>query len=559
MDLKQLPRSKKIELLEVLEEKERRAAIDLHSGPGGLLHFVRYFWHILEPETEFVEGWALEAIALHLEATEDGRIKRLLENVPPGAMKSLLSSVFFPAWLWGPKQKPAIRFLCMSYSTENPERDNRKLINLVQSEEYQRLYGDVFTLTKAGEQLIENDRTGFKQAVGMSGSVTGKRADFLILDDPNNVADIESDPIRKSTGTKFREAASNRLNDMVKSVIIVIQQRSHEEDVSGIILSDELPYVHLYIPLLFEEGRRCETEIGWSDPRTEDGECFWPERYPPAAVAEAKRMGDFAFAGQYQQRPEPRGGGIFKREYWQPWAPKIDASGKQKWPACDYIIASLDPAFTAKQQNDPSALTVWGTFEWEGERCVMLLQAWRKWLVLHGPTEEREQGETNEQYKARTKPGWGLVEHVTDAIEQFKVDRLLIENKASGIDVNTEMIRLYRGKCSFELVDPKGLDKIARAYRVQPIFSADQVWAPWVPDDHKDPFASGNWRRWAATAIDEMASFPRGRFSDITDSATQALWWLREHGFLSRRTEQFDKRQRASRQYRTDTGPLYPV
>ncbi len=123
------------------------------AAPGGLLKFVEHFWHVLEPDTKFLKGWALEAMALHLEATVDPvngvKITRLLENVCPGSMKSLLV-VFFTAWVWGAKNRPGERFLCLSYSQENPERDNRKTINLINSPEFQRLYGKVFKLTKAG-------------------------------------------------------------------------------------------------------------------------------------------------------------------------------------------------------------------------------------------------------------------------------------------------------------------------------------------------------------------------------------------------------------------------
>ena len=816
-----------------LDEKLARKQRALHAGPGGLLHFVRDFWRVLEPATPFVEGWALEAMALHLEATADGRITRLLENVPPGSMKSLLSSVFFPAWLWGPKQRPAARFLCMSYTGDNPERDNRKTINLIQSPEYQRLYGQSFKLTKAGEELIETDKTGSKQALGIRGGVTGKRADFLIVDDPNNISEAESETIRDETNRKFREAVTNRLNDLVNSVIVVIQQRSAEDDVSGTILEMGWPYVHLCIPMLYEPDRHCETWLGdelfWADPREDEGECYWPERYPDEAVQIAMDMGDFSFCtpgespvlmadlslrpirdvavgdlvvgftsaggqsgerryqqrrtipsrvgqvtrsrrpvvkitldsgriirctedhewftrrsgkksngashaeylsagigrtlwrvcdpelpvltdpgdirdagwlggfydaegsysiakrkgyegspqglitftqgtgrnlplcrnlerildkfgfaygmhdrsprdhqnhnqrtyyllrprgstisvcqkflhiakplkwvnrivdgaygsnflmggekvvsiepdgvdgvyglttetgnyvvwglaskncGQYQQRPTPRGGGILKLDYWRDWDPEPDPRTKRKdFPACDFRIASLDPAFTSKEENDPAGFTIWGTFlSKEGDRGAILLDAFRERLEIIGVPIEREAGETVKAYKERTSEHWGLVETIYERCVRFKVDVLLVENKASGLSIVQTLEKLMRtmaktfGAHRFrvEIADPRKLDKMARVVRVLGEFSGGYIYAPQA-------------KSWAMMVINECAAFPKGRYDDLVDSTTQAIYWLRSNGFLERREEQFLSREEAMKKYK-QTGSIY--
>ena len=422
--------------------------------------------------------------------------------------------------------------------------------DLIRSVEFQELYGHLFKLTKDGEELIANDKTGVKQAAGIRGQVTGNRADRIILDDPNSVKEAESEVVREETGRFFLEGIRNRLNNLTESAIIVVQQRVHEDDVSGIILSNDLPYDHLCIPLLYEPERRCETSIGWTDPRHIDSECFWPERYPPQAVAEAREVGEFVFAGQYQQRPEPRGGGIIKRDYWQPWAPRDGM-----YPVCDYIVASLDPAFTKKEENDPSGFSIWGAFTYKNHRAVMLIYSWRKRYELHGPEMPRWPGETNDDYRSRTKDNWGLVEAVADACQRFKVHRLLIENKASGHTVSQELLRLYAGNpWGITLVDPKRLDKMARTIRVQPIFAAEQVFAPATLDEDGDIV----WRVWAGQLIDEMAVFPRGKYDDLTDSATQALWWLRENGYLTRR-EEAESERTALMQRIQEPGPLYPI
>lgn len=527
-----------------LDEKLARKQRASFAAPGGFLRFIEHHWDVLEPDVPFLKGWALEAMCLHLEATvspvNGTLITRLLENVCPGSMKSLML-VFFTAWVWGAKDRPGARFLSMSYSEDNPQRDNRKLINLIQSPKYQRLYKHVFKLTKAGEQLVENSRTGSRQSVGIRGSVTGKRADFLLVDDPNNLVEGESDAIREETNRKFREAVVNRLNDMVNSVIVVIQQRAHQDDVSGMILQEGWPYVHLCIPLLFEADRRCKTAIGWCDPRTEDGENYWPDRYPPEAVQQAMDTGDFAFASQYQMRPEPRGGGILKREYWRDWNPEPDPrTGRRAFPQCDFVVASLDPAFTSKEENDPAGFTIWGAFQApDGTRGAILLDAFREKLDIIGPHQERYSGETDEDYRARTSDQWGLVETVADRCKRFSVDVLLVENKASGLSVIQAMEKLFvRRRYQIQAVDPKRLDKMARVIRVQPEFSGGYVYAPASKD-------------WAQMVINECAIFPRGRHDDLVDSTTQALYWLRTNGFLERREEQFLSKEEAMKKYKT--------
>jgi hypothetical protein len=167
---------------------------------GGLLEFVRYFWHTLEPKTRpLVEGWPLEAICIHLEAVTFGDITRLLVNVPPGFMKSLLTDVFWPAWEWGPMNMPHMRYVAFSYSDTITTRDNNKMVRLVSSPSYRQLWGDRFTMTKTGERRIENNMTGFKLATSVGGVGTGERGDRVILDDPHNVVKAESALEREKT------------------------------------------------------------------------------------------------------------------------------------------------------------------------------------------------------------------------------------------------------------------------------------------------------------------------------------------------------------------------
>ncbi|MFT4184429.1 MAG: phage terminase large subunit [Rhizobium sp.] len=278
-----------------------------------LAGFVREAWHVVEPAVDYVHGWHIDAICRHLEAVTSGDITRLLINVPPGTMKSLLCGVFWPAWEWGPKGRPELRYLGSSYSEHYAKRDNRRMRDLVASEWYRTLWGDRVKLTRAGEMAFSNTRMGFRQGVPFS-RLTGGRGDRVIIDDPHSVDGAESEAERASTVRTFRESVPTRLNDPQHSAIVVVMQRLHEADVSGTILSLGLGYDHLMLPMEFEPERRCRTSIGFADPRTEEGELLFPERFPRGVVERDKLpLGSYAVAGQFQQRPSPRSGGLFQR------------------------------------------------------------------------------------------------------------------------------------------------------------------------------------------------------------------------------------------------------
>jgi predicted phage terminase large subunit-like protein len=517
----------------LLAEKRRRQAKVEHQTRGyrdeagvwrgGLLSFMRYFWHILEPGKKLTEGWVLEALCEHLEACAFGDIKRLLITVPPGCSKSMLTDVFLPAWLWA-IGRPELRFVAFSYTASLTERDNGRFRDLITHPEFQALYRSVFTLRKTGETKITNNHHGWKLATSVGGVGTGERADFLLCDDLHNVKESESEDVRKETVRWFRESASDRLNDMTKGAIIVIMQRVHEDDVAGVILADEFDYVHLCIPMEFvwdadEDGEPYATEIGWVDPRWRedpeecDGALMWPERFPEDEVEKLKKIkGPYAYAAQYQQTPEARGGGILKRDFWQQWT--------GKFPSFSYIFASLDGAFTEDESNDPSALSIWGVFENEaGHNRAMLIFAWRKFLEFEGQRLRPEKGENQRDFMERQMKEWGLIEWTAHTCTYWKVDRLLIEAKASGISAAQSLQKRYRNRnWSVELTGVKG-DKVSRAIAVQPTLSNKMVYAPLERD-------------WCRMVIDEAAIFPFGKHDDCTDTVTQALKHLRDLGLL---------------------------
>ena len=297
--------------------------LDRADAEDSLWSFVKLMWPVLEPGRDLAEGWAVHAICEHLEAVTKGDLTRLLINVPPGSMKSLLTNVFWPAWEWGPRNMPSTRYVSASYAHSLTIRDNRRCRLLIESKEYQALWGDRFQLTgdQNAKEKYENSERGFRIATSVRGTATGERGDRFIIDDPHNVKEGESDTKREEAQMWFSEVVPTRVNDLETSARIVIMQRVHETDISGHILkhNDELGYEVLMIPMEFEPERKCVTSIGWEDPRTEDGELMFPERFTAKGVKLLKAElsswgGDYAVAGQLQQRPAPRGGGMFPRD-----------------------------------------------------------------------------------------------------------------------------------------------------------------------------------------------------------------------------------------------------
>ena len=320
------------------------AAIEREACKRSLSEFVKCAWPHIEPG-RYVHGWHMDAMAQHLEAVARGEITRLLINIPPGTSKSTLVSVFFPAWLWGPFGWPGARIIGASFEQSLATRDNRRNRMLIESEWYQSLW----PVGLAGDQNektgFENEARGWRQSCAVK-SMTGKRGDFVIWDDPLSPEKAYSETERETANRVFSETLPTRLNNPEKSAIIVIMQRLHEKDVSGHILASDLGYEHLCLPMEFEPDRACSTSIGFSDPRIEDGELLFPERFPREVVERDKRvMGSFAIAGQFQQRPAPRDGGMFKRS-WFEVVPAAPAGGR--------VLRAWDLAATADTgRNDP--------------------------------------------------------------------------------------------------------------------------------------------------------------------------------------------------------------
>lgn len=474
-----------------------------------------------------------------------------------------MSSVVFPAWIWArsrderfPLLGPQTRFLCLSYGDDLALDSALLMRRLVESDWYQERWGRRVTLTSDQEAKSKFDTTagGSRISAGFGGTLTGRGGDIKIIDDPLKADDAESQTKREAVNRRYDGTLKSRITDPKTNAEVCIAQRLHEQDLPGHILDSDGDYELLMLPAEFEPERRFYTSIGWTDPRAEDGELLWPERFGRKELHQYK-VNPYEWAGQWQQRPEIRGGSIIKRDYWQHYV-----TDDGKIPACDYVVASLDPAYTEKQENDPSGFTVWGVwYDDKGHSRLICLTAWSKRLELHGPNIDRLPKETDTEYVRRTQKQWGLVEHVAHSCKRFRVDKLLIEAKASGLSVAQEMRRLHAGNgYGIELIDPKKQDKVARTWAVQHMFADGMVYLPAYSEEHQREFMCEPFRDWGMMLVNECAAFPKGATDDLVDSTTQALKHIRDRGLAVRRDERA-MLEREKRSHKVNLQPLYPT
>ena len=514
-----------------IDARQQLLEISRYECENSLMEFVRQAWSTIDP-SEFTENWHLADMAMHLEAVCDGDIKRLILNVPPRSSKTSIATICFPAWVWaqsrkGPNSGPHVSFMYVSYNESLSMEHNVACRRLIKSEFYQERWGSRFKLLEDSDtkSAFINDKGGRRFITSIGSRVTGKGGDVIILDDPNATNDAESEAILKATNDYYDNTLRSRLNNKKTGAIVNIQQRVAEADMSGHLLEkygDE--FEHFMVPLLFEPDRSFGTSVGWKDPRTYEGEPLWPERFDDKFV-EGEKKNPWVFASQYQQRPAPKGGGIIKTEWFNLYNAE-NRDGKLIYPPFDMIIASCDTAYAAKSESDHSAMTIWGVF-YEN----LTNNAATRYLDAEGNVHYGEIGPKTRTPKVMLIYAWSanlefhqLIERVATECKRYKVDRLLVEAKASGISVAQEIRRIYKNeRWMVQLVNPGNMDKVARLHSVVPIFANGLVYAP-------D-------KAWAQMVIDQTTQFPKSRYKDIVDTLSQALRHLRETGMLETREE----------------------
>jgi predicted phage terminase large subunit-like protein len=451
-------------------------AVEREICRRSLATFAQRAWHVLEPAAPLKWGWALDAICMHLEAVTNGEIKRLLMNVPPGSMKSLLTGVIWPAWEWGPRGMPEQRFVGTAHEETLAIRDNRKCRDLITSEWYQGLWEIEMASDLNGKREFGNTKKGFRQARAFT-SMTGVRGDRVILDDPISADNANSPAALEEARLAFTETLPTRVNND-NSAIVVVMQRLNEKDVSGVIKDMDLPYVHLCIPMRFEPARRCTTSIGWTDPRQVEGELMFPERFGEQQVQELEKvLGSYGTAGQLQQRPAPRGGGILK-EAWFKYYTVL--------PALEFRTIHADTAQKTGEENDFSVFQCWGRST--VGQAVLIDQIRGKWEAP--------------ELLVQARAFW----HKHKAMAGAPLRAMVVEDKVSG----TGLIQTLRREGVAVVPVQRSKDKLSRGYDAAPFIESGNVL---LPQDAP----------WLSDLLAEASTFPGGAHDDQLDPMFDAI------------------------------------
>lgn len=436
-----------------------------------LRYFTEKCWHEIEPSTQFIPGWHIDAICEHLEAVTRGDIRNLVINMPPRHAKSILVSVVWPAWVW--IFRPESRWIFASYAASLSKRDSLKCRRVIGSNFYQSHFGHSFKLVDDQNEKMrfENDKTGFRLSTSVGGVGTGEGGDFVVCDDPHKTDEGESQTIRESTLNWWDEVMSTRGNNPKTFARVIVMQRVHQKDLSGHVLAKG-GYEHLCLPAEYT-GSKHVTSIGWKDPRTIEGALLWPQRFGKKELDDLKLgLGTAGAQGQLQQNPITSEGGLFKRKWWQTY---------REPPHFTRIAQFWDCAQKVGITNDYSVCATWGV----AHNGYYLLDIWRN--KVEAPQLEQA---------------------VKNQYEKFRPSEIMIEDKSSG----SSLIQSLRQKTILPILafDPKQRDKEVRASAVTPIVESGRCFipesAPWLED-----------------FLLEHERFPNAEHDDCVDTTSMAL------------------------------------
>src|SRR5215831_13182515 len=437
--------------------------------------FAARCFYDLNPQTELAMNWHVEIIAAKLTAVRHGKIPRLIINLPPRHLKSLLASIAFPAWCLG--HDPSAQILCVSYAealSNNLARDCR---SIMMSPWYRRIFPTRLAPHRQAVQEFLTTRQGYRLATSTGGVLTGRGADIILIDDPLKPEEALSEAQRKAANEWHDHTLYSRLNDKRNGAIVIIMQRLHEDDLVGHVLAQEQWEV-LSFPAIAEadEVHQIETIWGPECVRRRRGEALQPSREPLETLDRIRRtIGEYNFAGQYQQSPAPLGGGLVKAEWFKRYR---DSDQPERF---DRIVQSWDTANKATELSDFSVCTSWGI----KAKHLFLLGVFRRRL----------------DYPA-------LKRTVREQQDLFNATEVLIEDKASGTQLIQELIS--DGCHAVTSYEPT-CDKIMRLHAQTALIKNGFVHIPETAP-------------WLDAYLHELTVFPKGKHDNQVDSTAHACF-----------------------------------
>jgi len=459
--------------------------LDRALAERSFLDFVRQAWPVLEPKNPYQENWHHELLAEALEAIAAGELLKLVINLAPRYGKSLFVSVLFPCWVW--LHEPWERMLFASYSATLASDHSVARRTLIQSPWYTGYWRNIVTLAQDSNLKTEftNTARGRMIATSVGASATGRGGNFIICDDLINPDQANSDIERSRALRWFDETFSTRLDDKKTGRQIVVEQRTHANDLTGHLLA-EGDWYHIALPAIAERKTIIVFPRSHKQRVREEGDILWPDREGPVELERAKlRVGAFGFAAQFQQSPTPREGNLFKTNWFGTF---------QQMPKFDPLVQSWDCAFKTGEINDYSACITIGVVRKRREDSpaapgFYVVHAWR------GRVEFVE-----------------LKRRAVEFYEQWNPSAVLVEDTASGQSLLQEL----RSNTNLPIKGVKpDSDKFSRAASVTPMVEGGRFFLP-------------EGATWADDYRAEMTAFPGGVHDDFVDATVQGLSYVRE-------------------------------
>ena len=432
------------------------------------LSFVKHVW------PDFIEGYHHKEVAKKFNEIAEGKLKRLIINMPPRHTKSEFASVYLPAFMVG--VNPKLKIIQTTHTSELAILFGRKAKNVIDSPEYNEIFETRLQEDSKAAGKWQTAQGGEYYAAGVGGAITGRGADLLIIDDPHSEQTVLSKDSFERAYEWYTSGPRQRLQP--GGSIIVVMTRWSKNDLTGQLLkaqsgknSDQWEIIEF--PAIMPSGRS-----------------LWPGYWKKEELEKVKSSLSLKkWNAQWMQNPTSEEGAILKREWWRDWE-------KEELPPLEHVIQSYDTAFLKKETADYSAITTWGVFSLEDKG---------KQLILVDSLKGR----------------YEFPELRRLALEQYKYwqpETVIIESKASGLPLTFELRRMGIPVVTF--TPSKGNDKHARVNSVAPLFESGCVWAP-------------KREEWAQEVIEECASFPFGENDDLVDSTTQAVKRFREGGLIN--------------------------
>ncbi len=464
--ISQLPAAEQAKLFE--DVAQYKGALTREKAQVDFMAFVKEMW------PGFIHGRHHALMAKKFQDIADGKLKRLIINMPPRHTKSEFASNMLPAWFLG--KFPEKKVIQCSNTAELAVGFGRKVRNLVGSEQYAKIFPNVSLRADskaAGRWATSHGGDYF--AIGVGGTVTGKGADLLIIDDPHSEQEAklaQGDPsVFDSVYEWYTSGPRQRLQP--GGVIVVVMTRWSDKDLTGKLLKGDTDWDIVQLPAILPSGN-----------------ALWPEFWDISELLALKEeLPVYKWNAQYQQTPTGEEGALVKRDWWQRWE-------ADRPPKCEFIIQSWDTAFTKSQRADYSACTTWGIFhlnENPEDVNIIMLDAWKDKL------EFPDLKDTAKRF-----------------YDEWQPDACIIEAKAAGAPLIFELRRM--GVMVSDYTPVRGNDKFVRINSVTDLFRSGRVWAPET--------------KWAEEVIEEMARFPNAEHDDLVDSTVQALIRFRQGGFL---------------------------